>query len=144
MAAAEEKTSKNTKSTSLNVRILDKEYQVHSPANAQQALLNSAHLLDERMRDIRSSGRVIGTERIAVMAALNIAYELLQMRGGTDQGDMLTQERVRDIRERIDAVLQRATEAQAARSLEPGTAASSAISSDDEPPPAAKTRPTEH
>ncbi len=122
MAAAEEDSkatnAANSKSTSLNVRILDKDYQVNSPANAQQALLNSAHLLDERMRDIRSSGRVIGTERIAVMAALNIAYELLQVRGGTDQGDMLTQERVRDIRERIDATLERAAEAQATRIAE--------------------------
>lgn len=122
MAAAEEKSkttsAENGKATTLNVRILDKDYQVNSPANAQQALLNSAHLLDERMRDIRSSGRVIGTERIAVMAALNIAYELLQVRGGTDQGDMLTQERVRDIRERIDATLERAAEAQATRIAE--------------------------
>lgn len=121
MAAEQKSTTESktsSKSTSLNVRILDKDYQVNSPANAQQALLNSAHLLDERMRDIRSSGRVIGTERIAVMAALNIAYELLQVRGGTDQGDMLTQERVQDIRERIDATLERAAEAQAARIAE--------------------------
>lgn len=104
----------SSENVALTVRILDKDYQVNSPTDAQQALLNSALLLDERMRDIRGSGKVIGTERIAVMAALNIAYELLQMRG-SDQGDLLSQERLRDIRERIDATLERAREQREAK-----------------------------
>lgn len=60
------------------VKILDKEYQVACPREERQALMESAQLLDERMKSIRGSGAVIGLERIAVMAALNLSHELLQ------------------------------------------------------------------
>jgi cell division protein ZapA len=60
------------------VRILDKEYQVACPADERTALLDSAEILDTKMREIRDSGKVVGLERIAVMAALNMANELLQ------------------------------------------------------------------
>ena len=62
----------------VSVRILDKEYQVSCPADERTALLDSAEILDTKMRDIRDSGKVVGLERIAVMAALNMANELLQ------------------------------------------------------------------
>lgn len=78
------------------VKILDKEYQVACPREERQALVESAQLLDERMKAIRSSGAIIGLERIAVMAALNLSHELLQARqasntGGSSasQGDLL-------------------------------------------------------
>jgi cell division protein ZapA len=64
------------------VTILDKEYQVACPPEQQAELLLSARHLDEQMRAIRSTGKVIGLERIAVMAALNISHELLQTRNG--------------------------------------------------------------
>lgn len=60
----------------VDIHILDKEYQVSCPPEERDALLNAAHQLDERMRTIRSSGSVIGLERIAVMAALNLTYDL--------------------------------------------------------------------
>ena len=60
------------------VKILDKEYQVACPRDERQALQQSAQLLDERMKAIKNSGAVIGLERIAVMAALNLSHELLQ------------------------------------------------------------------
>ena len=60
------------------VSILDKEYQVACPPEQEDQLLGSAKYLDKRMRDIRDTGKVIGLERIAVMAALNISHELLQ------------------------------------------------------------------
>ena len=60
----------------VNIRILDKEYQVSCPPEERSALLQSARDLDEQMRTIRNSGSVIGLERIAVMAALNLTYEL--------------------------------------------------------------------
>jgi len=62
----------------VSVRILDKEYQVSCPANERTALLDSAEVLDAKMREIRNSGKVVGLERIAVMASLNLANELLQ------------------------------------------------------------------
>ncbi len=66
------------------VKILDKEYQVACPREERQALIESAQLLDERMKAIRGSGAVIGLERIAVMAALNLSHELLQAKSGAE------------------------------------------------------------
>ena len=60
------------------VRILDKDYQVACPQEQEAELLVSAKYLDKQMRGIRDSGKVIGLERIAVMAALNISHELLR------------------------------------------------------------------
>ncbi|MCB1615466.1 MAG: cell division protein ZapA [Pseudomonadales bacterium] len=60
----------------VTVRILDRDYQVSCPSDEQESLLASARYLDQQMRSIKSAG-VIGLERIAVMAALNIAHELL-------------------------------------------------------------------
>lgn len=64
----------------IKVQILGKEYPVSCPADEQHDLLVAARYLDEKMREIRDIGRIIGTERIAVMAALNIAHELLQQK----------------------------------------------------------------
>jgi cell division protein ZapA len=72
-----------TRSTqTVAVRILDKEYQVACPPEQQAELLMSAKHLDQQMRAIRETGKVIGLERIAVMAALNISHELLRARNG--------------------------------------------------------------
>ena len=62
----------------VSVRILEKEYQVACPANERDDLLDSAEVLNTKMREIRDSGKVVGLDRIAVMAALNMANELLQ------------------------------------------------------------------
>lgn len=64
--------------TTVRVSILDNEYQVACPAEQKSELLRSAHYLDQQMRLIRKSGKVIGLDRIAVMAALNISHELLK------------------------------------------------------------------
>jgi cell division protein ZapA len=78
------------------VKILDKEYQVACPREERQALVESAQLLDERMKAIRGTGAVIGLERIAVMAALNLSHELLQAKnssagtgGSANHGDLM-------------------------------------------------------
>jgi len=62
--------------TPVTVHILDKEYRIACTAEERQGLLDSARLIDQRMREVRQNGRVIGADRIAVMAALNIIYEL--------------------------------------------------------------------
>lgn len=62
----------------VSVTILDKSYQVACPEDQQAELISSANYLDAQMRAIRDTGKVIGLERIAVMAALNISYELLR------------------------------------------------------------------
>lgn len=66
------------------VKILDKEYQVACPEEQEAQLITSAKYLDKQMRKIRDSGKVIGLERIAVMAALNISFELLHASRETD------------------------------------------------------------
>jgi cell division protein ZapA len=62
----------------VEVNILDKAYLVSCPDEERQALQHSARHLDDKMREIRASGKVFGTERIAVMAALNITHEMLE------------------------------------------------------------------
>ncbi|QFY42277.1 cell division protein ZapA [Candidatus Methylospira mobilis] len=64
----------------IKVSLLGKEYPISCPRDEEHDLLLAARYLDERMRAIRDNGRVIGTERVAVMAALNIAHELMQAR----------------------------------------------------------------
>lgn len=88
------------------VRILDKEYTIACPAEEREGLLESARILNDKMRDIRSSGKVIGSERIAVLAALNITHELLQQRhhGSGYTGDI--GRRLRRLQERIEGVLE--------------------------------------
>ncbi len=68
--------------TTLDVSILGREYRVGCKQSERDELLLAVQLLDRRMREIRDSGKIAGTERIAVMAALNIAHELLQAKGG--------------------------------------------------------------
>ncbi|MDG1693645.1 MAG: cell division protein ZapA [Porticoccaceae bacterium] len=63
---------------SLKIYILDKEYQVNCPPEEREALERSALLLNEKMEEIRSGSQIIGLERIAVMAALNLAHDLIQ------------------------------------------------------------------
>jgi len=68
----------------VRVQILDKEYLVACPEEQKAGLLQSASYLSRRMQEIRDSGKVVGIDRIAVMAALNITHELLQARSDGD------------------------------------------------------------
>lgn len=62
---------------SLTVNILEKEYRVACPSDEQDALRASADLLNDRLNEIKASGSVLGTERIAIMAALNMSHEVV-------------------------------------------------------------------
>jgi cell division protein ZapA len=90
----------------VNIKILEKEYQIACPASERSALLDSAQLLNAKMREIRDSGKVIGLDRIAVMAALNMANDLLRSRS---RGEMLEGDaklRLQAMRERVEGALQ--------------------------------------
>lgn len=91
----------------VSVKILEKEYQVTCPPDERPALLDSAEYLNRKMREIRDSGKVIGLDRIAVMAALNIVNELLRSRDHDEgvENDLAT--RVKIMRERVETVLTR-------------------------------------
>ena len=64
----------------IDVTIMGREFRVACPEDEQGALLQSVDYLDKKMREIRDSGKIIGVERIAIMAALNITHELLNTR----------------------------------------------------------------
>ena len=93
----------------VSVRILDKEYQIACPSHERTDLLDSAEILNSKMREIRDSGRVVGLDRIAVMAALNITNDFLS----TDrehQNAALSlvdnNEALKQSTERVDALIQ--------------------------------------
>lgn len=87
------------------IRILDKEYQVACPAEERANLRASAEYLNRKMCEIRDSRKVIGLDRIAIMTALNLAHELLQLTGAERQLSDVFVPRVRAMRERLDAAL---------------------------------------
>ncbi|MCB2261697.1 MAG: cell division protein ZapA [Candidatus Thiosymbion ectosymbiont of Robbea hypermnestra] len=66
----------------VSVHILDKEYLVSCVPDEEAGLRETARMLDQRMREIRKTGRILGGDRIAVMAALNIIYELNRLQSG--------------------------------------------------------------
>jgi cell division protein ZapA len=94
-------------STAVTVRILDKEYFVGCPPDERPALLDSAEYLTKKMREIRDTGKVVGTDRIAVMAALNMANELLRLRRQDAELQGAVSGRVKNMRERVEGALQR-------------------------------------
>lgn len=93
--------------TAVTVRILDKEYFVGCPPDERPALLDSAEYLTKKMREIRDTGKVVGTDRIAVMAALNMANELLRLRKQDAELQGAVSGRVKNMRERVEGALQR-------------------------------------
>lgn len=90
----------------VSVRILEKEYQVSCPASERTALLDSAEVLNARMREIRDSGKVVGLDRIAVMAALNMANDLIKANGREELLESDAKVKVREMRERVESALQ--------------------------------------
>ena len=86
----------------VKVNILDKDYQVSCPAAERDALIESARYLDQQMRTIRQGGKVVGVERIAVMAALNITHELIRQGQQSSLGSQDVHELVRRLTARSD------------------------------------------
>jgi len=66
----------------IQVTILDRTLRIACKEDEQEDLLKAVEYLDAKMREIRNSGKVIGGERIAILAVLNIAHELLSIRVG--------------------------------------------------------------
>ncbi len=89
----------------VSVSILGKEYRVACEAEAEDQLISAARFLDGRMREVRSTGKVIGTDRIAVMVALNLAHELLNEKSEQDSAAGSANKRIRSLRERIEMAL---------------------------------------
>ena len=94
----------NTTNT-LTVSILEREFRVNCPADSQDELTRAAKFLDDKMREIRNasnhSGKALGTDRIAVIAALNIAHQLQQLQN--KQAELA--DKIARIDERLDEAL---------------------------------------
>ena len=91
----------------VSVRIMEKEYVVACPYEERSALLDAAEFLNVRMREIRESGKVVGLDRIAVMAALNLAHERLKCKDRESKLDSGVGHRVRALRERVEGALEK-------------------------------------
>jgi cell division protein ZapA len=89
----------------VSVRILDRDYVVACPHEERPALLDAAEYLNSRMREVRDSGKVVGLDRVAVMVALNMANELLQLRGSDTRAEIAAGDKLRALRERIETAL---------------------------------------
>ncbi len=89
----------------LDVTILGRSYRIACEESERESLLRAVSYLDGKMSDIRHSGKIAGTERIAVMAALNMAHELLSTKlgGGFDLGQ--AKRRIDLIEAQLDAAL---------------------------------------
>ena len=91
----------------VSVRILEKEYFIACPHEERSALLDAAEFLNSRMREIRDSGKIVGLDRIAVMAALNLAHELITLRARETGTEQEVGHRLKTMRERVESSLQK-------------------------------------
>jgi cell division protein ZapA len=89
----------------VTIRILEKEYNVACPVEEKASLLASAELLNAKMKEIRDSGKVVGLDRVAVMAALNLANELIKAQGQDEELKNIVGLRIRAMREHLDSAL---------------------------------------
>jgi cell division protein ZapA len=95
----------NADENSIEVTLLGRNYRVTCGDGEREALMQAVAYLDGKMGEIKKNSKVAGTERIAVMAALNIAHELLSVKvgGGLDIGQV--KRRISDIEAKLDAAL---------------------------------------
>ncbi len=89
----------------VTVTLLEKEYRVACQPGEEDAVRVSAQFLDERMREIRQAGKIIGTERIAVMAALNLAHDYLSLENQQKSLDNDIEQRIRKLQEQLEGAL---------------------------------------
>jgi cell division protein ZapA len=88
-------------SNTLTVSLLDKEYTLSCPADAEAGLIAAAENLDSKMREIANSGKLLGMERIAVMAALNLSYDNLN----SSKAEASSNDESKQLIEKIDETL---------------------------------------
>ncbi len=89
----------------VSVIILDKEYHVACQPGEEEALMAAAMHLNERMQEVRRSGKIIGTERIAVMVALNMSHELLEAKAQEAGPDAGLEYRMKNLQDQVEVAL---------------------------------------
>ena len=95
----------NKDSNAVKIMILDKEYLVSCPDDEKEALDASVRHLSKKMSEIRSGGKVVGIDRIAVMAGLNLAHEAIQSGTAKSSTENSTGARLRELNTRIEDAL---------------------------------------
>lgn len=91
-------------SDGVSVTILGKEFMIACPPHERESLIAAANYLDRKMREIQASGKVLGTERTAIIAGLNIANELVELRARGGLSEDMSQ-KLRFLQNKIDAAL---------------------------------------
>ncbi|MEM7080764.1 MAG: cell division protein ZapA [Pseudomonadota bacterium] len=91
--------------STMTVQILGKEYQVACPESEVEALTRAARFLDQKMAEIRSTGKVVGVDRIAVMAALNIANDYLSGQTALNETQDMFGHRIEQLSSKVDTAL---------------------------------------
>jgi cell division protein ZapA len=89
----------------VEVSLLGRTYRVACEEGERESLMQAVAYLDAKMNEIRKAGKVAGAERIAVMAALNVAHELLSVRLGTGFDVGQAKRRINAIESKIDAAI---------------------------------------
>lgn len=89
----------------VTVNILDKDYLISCSESEREQLHTAVSYLNHKMLEVKNAGKVVGTERIAVMAALNIAHELLACRMESDQYNTSVDSTVRRLQLKIEEAL---------------------------------------
>ena len=102
---AEEQLDHSEANSPVSVHIMGNEYHVASPADEVENLEAAARALDKRMKEIKQGGKIVGLERIAVMAALNLSYELMFGEATTPEETEAINLKIQNIQDRIDAAL---------------------------------------
>lgn len=90
----------------VNITIMGKDYKIACEPGERDQLIRSAITLDEQMRNIRDSGKVNGTDRIAVMAALNLAHELCVLKNENEELSRKLHESLANMNQKIENVLE--------------------------------------
>ena len=88
----------------VNVRILDREFTVGVEPGERDSLVAAATLLDSRMRELRGSNRMAALDRVAVLTALNLAHELLQLRAQAEQRDQAINRTLGELNRKLDGL----------------------------------------
>jgi cell division protein ZapA len=89
----------------VTVRIADKEYKISCPEGEHESLLASARRVSADMKTMRESGKALGSEKIAVMVALNIAHKLINVEGSLSSDDVYISGRLDSLQESVDMAL---------------------------------------
>ncbi len=88
----------------VTIRVLDREYKIGCPEDEKDGLLIAAEHLDGKMREVRDGGSIVGTEKVAVMAALNIAHEFIKNKNELDRHGLVLESRIQSILEKLEPV----------------------------------------